>query len=145
MHLRDWLIAENISFAAFAAQMTAHLERNGVNDRAVSGETVRRYCLPETHPDHRKPRAGHMRAIYALTRRAVSANDFYGLSESEAAPGNGATPRAGAACDADDGASPLAAAAPALPPQVAERVWRRTVRKQARAKAWAKRKARRQR
>jgi len=38
---------------------------------------VRRWCLPEDHPNHFKPSAKYLRQIMQMTDGAVTANDFY--------------------------------------------------------------------
>lgn len=43
-------------------------------------EVVRRWCLPPTHPNHRKPNNPNMAAIARITRGEVSPNDFHDLS-----------------------------------------------------------------
>ncbi len=42
-------------------------------------ETVRRWCLPGSHPDARIPRPAEMRRIYVWSRGAVDPNSFYDL------------------------------------------------------------------
>lgn len=38
---------------------------------------VRRWCLPEDQPHHKKPSAKYLSRIMKMTDGAVSANDFY--------------------------------------------------------------------
>lgn len=47
--------------------------------RPIRANTVWRYCLPEEHSDHRKPRTAEMRAIYRASGGVVDANAIYGL------------------------------------------------------------------
>lgn len=81
--MRDWLIANNISFAEMARRLAAKLK----NPR-IRHETVRRHCLPRTHRDHRNPGPALRQAYYALTDGAVTSNDWDGLPASR--PGGAA-------------------------------------------------------
>lgn len=42
----------------------------------VSGETIRRYCLPIGHVERRRPHDSVMRRIETLTDGAITAEDF---------------------------------------------------------------------
>lgn len=81
--MRDWLIANNISFAEMARRLAARLK----NPR-IRHETVRRHCLPKAHRDHRNPGPALRQAYYALTDGAVTSNDWDGLPASR--PGGAA-------------------------------------------------------
>lgn len=85
MHLRDWLVAHNISYSAFARQLGAKLK-----SRKVRPETVRRYCLPENHRDHRATTRLVRVAIHALTGGAVTPNDWDGIGAAGVATPGGA-------------------------------------------------------
>lgn len=63
--LAKWLFDRNVS-TAFAAEALQ-----------VSGESVRRYCLPFDHPDRRLPGAEIMERIVAWTGGAIQPADFY--------------------------------------------------------------------
>lgn len=83
MHLRDWLIEHNISYAEMARRLAARLK----NPR-IRHETVRRHCLPKSHRDHRGPGRAVRQAYFALTAGAVTSNDWDGLPASQ--PGGAA-------------------------------------------------------
>lgn len=90
MHLRDWLIEHNISYAEMARQLAAKLK----NPR-IRHETVRRHCLPKSHRDHRGPGRAVRQAYFALTGGAVTSNDWDGLPASQ--PGGAAAEATAAA------------------------------------------------
>ena len=76
MRLKDFLDQNDLSYTAFGELI------------GRSRLTVYRYTLPSHHPNHRRPTATVMRTIHAVTKGAVTPNDFLDLedaSHSEAA------------------------------------------------------------
>lgn len=73
-----FLSGQKLSNAAFAAALEMMMEALGHPAERVSAEAVRRWALPSTASDFRRPKPAFMPAIYVLTDGVVGPQAFGG-------------------------------------------------------------------